>query len=75
MANQNQSRFAAPAGKALSVSVDEKSQTMTIVLPLAPAGTASKSGKSQLIASTNGNKLVRIGDITAKLGVNCYVEA
>ncbi len=78
MANQNQaSRFAAPAGKApagISVVANEKDGTLTITLPLAPAGTMSKTGKSQLLASTNGNKTVRIGDINAKLGVNCYVE-
>jgi hypothetical protein len=81
MANATQSRFAAPAAPAgklavggISVTANEKEGTMTIVLPLQPAGTMSKTGKSQLLASTNGNKTVRIGDIHAKLGVNCYVE-
>jgi hypothetical protein len=57
-----------------SVTVDENAKTLTIVLPLQPVGTMSKTGKSQLLASTNGNKTVRIGEINAKLGVNCYVE-
>ena len=79
MANQNQaSRFAGNAGKpaigGVSVVADEKAGTLIITLPLQPAGTMSKTGKSQLLASTNGNKTVRIGDINAKLGVNCYVE-
>ncbi len=79
MANQNQSRFASTGSKpamagGISVIADEKAGTLTITLPLSPAGTVSKSGKSVLVASTNGNKTVRIGDVNAKLGVNCYVE-
>jgi hypothetical protein len=79
MAGQNQvSRFAgngkAVASGGLSVVADEKAGTLTITIPLQPAGTMSKTGKSQLLASTNGNKTVRIGDVNAKLGVNCYIE-
>jgi hypothetical protein len=79
MANQAPvSRFAASTAKApvsgLAVSVDEKAGTLTITMPLSPAGTPSKSGKSIQIASTGGNKTVRLGDLNVKLGVNCYVE-
>lgn len=73
------SRFAVGSGAgkgagSLSVVANEAEGTLVITIPLQPAGTMSKTGKSQLLASTNGNKTVRIGDINAKIGVNCYVE-
>lgn len=40
------------------ITIDEKAKTVTIVLPLNPAGTLTKNGNSRLIASTHGTMTV-----------------
>lgn len=39
----------------MKVTIDEKAKTVTIVMPLQEAR-ASKTGKTMVIATTNGNK-------------------
>ena len=56
----------------MKVTINEKSGTMTVVLPLTPA--PSKSGKSLVIASTRGNQTTTavFDGKPVTLGVNAY---
>ena len=56
----------------MKVTINEKSGTVTVVLPLTPG--PSKSGKSMVIASTRGNLKTdaTFDGKTVTLGVNAY---
>lgn len=62
--------------KAITVKVDEKAGVATITVPLGKA-VASKSGKSMVVASTNGNvpagASYKGNELT--LGLNLYYKA
>ncbi len=58
----------------MNVTINEKAKTLTIVMPIT-GPTKSASGKSNVLASTRGNKVV---DATFKgqpitVGLNAYV--
>jgi len=52
--------------------VDQKTKKLIITIDLKKKGTPSKSGKSLVIASTQGNADIGRG---IKLGINCYKPA
>lgn len=54
-----------------NVKIAVKGSTLTITIDLSQAGQPSKSGKSEVIASTRGNAQVP-GHPDIRLGVNCY---
>ena len=56
----------------MKVTINEKSGTVTVVLPLTPG--PSKSGKSLVIASTRGNQTTTatFDGKPVTLGVNAY---
>jgi len=57
--------------------IDEKKQTLTIILPLQPAGTRSASGKTMVVATTRGNQVIPDAVINGKpitIGVNAYYK-
>jgi hypothetical protein len=56
----------------MKVTINEKTGTITVVLPLTPA--PSKSGKSLVIASTRGNQVTAatFNGQPVTLGVNAY---
>ena len=56
----------------MKVTINEKSGTVTVVLPLTPG--PSKSGKSLVIASTRGNQTTTavFNGKPVTLGVNAY---
>ena len=56
----------------MKVTINEKSGTMTVVLPLSPG--PSKSGKSIVIASTRGNQTstATFNGKPVTVGVNAY---
>jgi hypothetical protein len=56
----------------MKVTINEKANTMTVVLPLTPG--PSKSGKSLVIASTRGNQTTTavFNGKPVTLGVNAY---
>lgn len=56
----------------MKVTINEKNNTLTVVLPIDPA--PSKSGKSLVIASTRGNKIcsATFNGQPVTLGVNAY---
>lgn len=58
----------------LSVKVDPKAKTLTIVIPITEKN--SKSGKNLVIASTGGNQTTEAewNDKKIVLGLNAYVS-
>ena len=56
----------------MKVTINEKANTMTVVLPLTPG--PSKSGKSMVIASTRGNQTSTAvyNGKPVTVGVNAY---
>lgn len=56
-----------------NVKMTVKGKTLTIVVDLAAKRVDSKSGKTELIASTEGNVSVPDHD-DIKIGVNCYAS-
>ena len=56
----------------VQATIDKKSNTLTVVLPLEAPGTRSASGKNELVATTRGNQVVSIGDQTTSIGVNAF---
>lgn len=54
--------------------VEIKGGKLVITLPLAPAGTVSKSGKSITVASSNGNQKTGVMNNGKEIivGVNAY---
>lgn len=58
-----------------TTTIDEKAQTLTIVLPLQPP-TPSASGKTLVVASTRGNipTTALINGKPVTIGVNAYIK-
>jgi hypothetical protein len=56
----------------VDMKVDEKKQTLTIVVDLSQRFGRSASGKTISIASTQGNVKVGFGDVT--MGLNVYTK-
>ena len=54
-----------------NVKFEKKGQTLTITIDLANQGSPSKTGKSFVIASTEGNQLID-SDKKIYLGLNVY---
>jgi len=54
-----------------NVQMSVKGDVLTIMVNLAESQGASKTGKSEIIASTSGNVTVP-GKPDIKLGLNCY---
>ena len=48
--------------------------TLTITVDLSKRLGPSKTGKSEIIATTSGNKSMLVGDTEIKLGLNIYTE-
>jgi hypothetical protein len=62
----------------MKVTMDSKSKTLTIVIDCDPkAERSSASGKSRIIASTNGNLAseLQVNGKPVIVGLNCYVKA
>lgn len=55
-----------------ALNVDAESGDVTIVLRTDTTGKASASGKTTVIASTNGNASVFVKGVEHKLGVNLF---
>jgi hypothetical protein len=66
--------MASKNGAKNGVSAEVKGSALVITVPLAAKGTQSATGKSTILASTNGNVDVVVAGQIAKLGVNCYVK-
>jgi hypothetical protein len=60
----------------MKVSIQEKAKTITVVLPLEPEGTKSKSGASDIVATTRGNKVsdVLFNGKPITVGATLYVK-
>lgn len=58
----------------ISVKIDPKAKTLTIVLPIVEK--LSKSGKNMVIASTGGNQISEAewNDQKVTVGVNAYIK-
>lgn len=61
---------------ATKITIDEKAKTVTCVFPLDTSGKESKSGKSILLATTNG---IEKTDVTYKgktvvVGANIFID-
>ena len=52
-----------------NIEIETIGNTLTIKIDLSKRGKKSASGKSTMIATTEGNKVVQ-GDI--RIGINCY---
>ena len=66
--------MASKNGTQSGISASIEGKHLVVKVPLAPAGTMSATGKSELIASTKGNVECVIGGRIAKVGVNAYVK-
>lgn len=53
----------------VEINYDKKSKSLVITIDLKKKGTPSKSGKSLVLASTQGNQDIGNG---IRLGLNCY---
>ena len=51
-----------------------KDGNLIVSIPLAPEGARSKSGKTQTIASSYGNKVVKIDGRDITIGLNAYIK-
>lgn len=58
--------------KNVSITVDEKKQTLTIVVDLKQRHGVSTSGKTVTIASTEGNQKIGHGDVA--MGLSVYTK-
>lgn len=58
-----------------NVKVDVAGNTLTITVDLSVKGTVSKSGKSSVIASTQGNQKVDTPIGSVAIGLNVYTSA
>ena len=58
-----------------NIKIDTKGNLLTITIDLSQKGLISKSGKSLVIASTEGNQAVGTEKGQFFLGVNCYKKA
>lgn len=63
--------------KNMDVTIDAKKKTITLVLDFNEAGVASKSGKSKVHATTNGNAATttQVNGKNLVIGVNAYTPA
>ena len=60
----------------MTLTIDKKAGTITLVLPLNAKPVPSKSGKSLILASTGGNIELGVhGGKAVKVGANIYVTA
>lgn len=66
--------MASKNGAKNGISATIEGNTLVCRIPIAPKGTTSATGKSEIIASTRGNVDVVVNGRIAKLGVNCYVK-
>lgn len=55
-----------------NVEYEIKGNTMTIKIDITQSFGPSKSGKSEIIASTEGNKRIKVEDQDIYLGLNLY---
>ena len=58
-----------------NVDYEIKGNIMTIKIDISKSFGPSKSGKSDMIASTEGNKRIKVNEVTENdiwLGLNCY---
>ena len=55
-----------------NVDYEIKGKIMTIKIDITQSFGASKSGKSEIIASTEGNKKITVEGSDIYLGLNCY---
>ena len=55
----------------INVTIDRKGDTVTLTLDVSERHGRSKSGKTEIIASSQGNVSIP-GDDGIKLGLNCY---
>jgi hypothetical protein len=55
-----------------NVEYEIKGKIMTIKIDITQSFGPSKSGKSEMIASTEGNKRIKADDQDIWLGLNCY---
>lgn len=58
-----------------NVTITTKGTTMTIVVDTTKDYGLSASGKSQIIASTEGNMPISVGDENIIVGINIYRKA
>lgn len=58
--------------KNVDMKVDDKKKTLTITVDLTKRLGKSGSGKTTIIASTEGNQKIGVGDIT--IGLNIYTK-
>jgi hypothetical protein len=60
----------------MNVTIDKKAGTITVVMPIT-GPTASASGKSQVLASTRGNKVsdAKFDGKLVTVGMNAYIVA
>lgn len=61
----------------MEVSIDKKSNTLIIKLPLQSPPKPSSTGKTLMVASTNGNKQtdLTVNGKEVHIGVNAYIYA
>ncbi len=55
-----------------NVEYEIKGNIMTIKIDITKSFGPSKSGKSEMIASTEGNKRIKVNEHDVWLGLNCY---
>jgi hypothetical protein len=55
-----------------NVKAEVNGDTLTLTIDLSVDGTESKSGKSTVLGTTQGNKKVPYGDGEVTIGVNVY---
>ena len=60
----------------MTVTIDPKAQTMTIVVPLVTPPRPSASGKTLVVASTFGNQVTaaQVGGKPVTIGLNAYIK-
>ncbi len=60
----------------MQVTLDDKKKTLTITLPLEAPGTKSASGKTEIVATTRGNKATEImfDGKPITVGLTAYVK-
>lgn len=60
----------------LTATIDEKAKTLTVVASLEPKGTKSKSGKTELVASSHGNQATtaQVNGKPVVIGLNAYIK-
>lgn len=60
----------------LTATIDEKAKTLTVVASLEKPGTKSKSGKTELVASSHGNQATtaQVDGKPVVIGLNAYIK-